>query len=108
MPSPLWFPSTPLLEYVTASYGTISAGEVGGRIGVNSSAVEKWRKTGSGLLAKTADTAAISLGVHPLEIWGDLWLDDRYHPMTKEAKRKLHSRRERDRKRIRAAESRQK
>lgn len=39
--------------------------------------IQRWRR--DGMTVYDADEAAVRIGCHPMEIWGDQWLDARLH-----------------------------
>lgn len=68
-------PLEPLLSIVTRSAGTdMSTTEFARRIGTTTVAVNRWQRQG-GIPWVSADEAAISIGLHPLLVWGDAWLN---------------------------------
>ena len=44
-------------------------------VGVSNKAVGRWRAAGGLVPWTTADVAAVKLGLHPLSVWPELWLE---------------------------------
>lgn len=44
-------------------------------VGVSNRAVGRWRAAGGLIPWTTADIAAVRLGIHPLNVWPELWLE---------------------------------
>jgi hypothetical protein len=65
-------PSGPLLA--AAPLVGQSAARIAELCGVTQRTVTRWR-SGTPLKAAVADVAAVRLGMHPLEIWGWVWVD---------------------------------
>ena len=65
-------------------------GEFARMINVTERAVTRWKKQG-GIPWTSADEAAIAIGLHPLLVWGDDWLNVKgdFEKLAAEAEREL-------------------
>lgn len=66
-PTPRPFPLAPLLEAVGP--------QAAKRLGMNGSKLRELRERGA-LTFVEADMLAVRAGLHPSEVWGDLWLSE--------------------------------
>lgn len=69
-------PLEPLYNIVTRSSGggEMTNAEFARRVNTTVVAVNRWKKQG-GIPWVSADEAAIAVGLHPLLVWGDAWLN---------------------------------
>jgi hypothetical protein len=69
-------PVEPLYELARrkADNGDFTQVDFATMLGVSERAIHRWRERG-GIPWTTADEAAISLGLHPMLVWGDAWLN---------------------------------
>jgi hypothetical protein len=44
------------------------------RLGISRRTYERWKR--AGVPAFRADAIAVALGFHPMDVWGDAWLED--------------------------------
>jgi plasmid maintenance system antidote protein VapI len=58
------------IEPLVKMYGTVCG--LGRALGVHSTQVNRWRRTG--LTIATADRLAIAVGLHPVDLWPE-WYD---------------------------------
>ena len=69
-------PVEPLYELARRKADTADFTQVefANMIGVSERALHRWRERG-GIPWTTADEAAIAIGLHPMLVWGDAWLN---------------------------------
>lgn len=70
-------PYPPLKAWLTQNFpGNLDWARIAALTGVcDGKAVKRWESAGVSVF--TADAVAIRLGVHPIAIWGDAWLEVR-------------------------------
>lgn len=44
-------------------------------VGVSTRAISRWRAAGGQIQWGTADACATSLGLHPINVWGEVWIE---------------------------------
>lgn len=69
-------PLEPLYSIVTSTTGhtEMTNTEFARRVNTTVVAVNRWKKQG-GIPWVSADEAAVAIGLHPLLVWGDAWLN---------------------------------
>lgn len=68
-------PIEPLYNIVAGSADAeMTTTEFARRLNTTTVAVNRWRRQG-GIPWVSADEAAIAIGLHPLVVWGDAWLN---------------------------------
>ena len=69
-------PLTPLMNLVvgTDASSDVTITEFARRIGSTTQAVNRWRRNGR-IPWVSADEAAVAIGLHPILVWGDDWLN---------------------------------
>lgn len=79
----LRFPIEPLLEIVDMRLGTdVDAAGIPQNcvrkraevLGISAGSFHRWMKMGT-IGVDAADRAAVHLGFHPVQVWGDLWFE---------------------------------
>jgi hypothetical protein len=64
------YPAVELLRFFDRE---MSSADIGDALGIDSTQVRRWRSRGITLSAFDADRYAMSIGLHPWMVWGDLW-----------------------------------
>lgn len=73
-------PPQPLLNYCRMR-GYESTEEQATWLGVSEGSIRNWALGRNGIRSNKADKLACGIGVHPCMIWGELWFDEKYHPL---------------------------
>lgn len=86
-------PVEPLIrvaEMMGGEHSKLSQQDLADMIGISSRAITRWRKEG-GIPWISADEAAVAIGLHPLLVWGDDWLNvrDDFDKLERKASREM-------------------
>lgn len=94
MSKPAMLPLEPLAAIAAAQHGgpVFTNIDLAKAIGMTDRAINRWKVAG-GIPWTSADEAAINLGLHPILVWGDDWLNVKgdYAKLAAEAERELEA-----------------